>query len=109
MMILPAAHEALRGLAAVAIVDGDVRPAARLIGAATGHRYGDPEDPVDARLHTTFFARTRARHGADAWTALLREGAALNFKDAVAYALQEPREERPSDASSRPATGYLTR
>jgi hypothetical protein len=109
MVILPAAHEALRGLAAVAIVEGDIPRAARLIGAATAHRYDDPEDPVDARLHATFFEPARADHGADAWDAPIREGAALNFKDAIAYALGEPRQQSPTDASNRPAPAYPSR
>jgi hypothetical protein len=64
--------------------------AARLVGAAAEHRYGQPRDPVDERLDATFFEPTRTRHGADEWDAATREGGALGFEDAIAYALQEP-------------------
>jgi predicted ATPase/class 3 adenylate cyclase len=95
MVILPAAHEALRGLAAVAIVEGDIPHAARLIGAATAHRYGDPQDPVDARLKSTFFDDARTQSGG-AWDAAIAEGAAMSLEDAIVHALGEPR------AQSRP-------
>ena len=36
--------------------DGDLDRAARLRGAAAAHRYGEPEDAVEARLDATFFA-----------------------------------------------------
>jgi predicted ATPase/class 3 adenylate cyclase len=83
--------EGLRGLAAVAVVRGDVHRAARLVGAARAHRFGQPEDPVHARLDATFFDPARTRHGADAWDAAAREGATLSFEDAIAYALEESR------------------
>jgi predicted ATPase len=90
-VILPFASEGLGGLAAVAAVHDDIHRAARLFGAAAAHRYGQPEDALDARLEATFFAPARARCGADAWHATAREGAALSFDDAIAYALDEPR------------------
>jgi predicted ATPase len=93
MEILPA-HEALRGLAAAVIVEGDIPRAARLIGAATKHRYGDPEDPVDARLQATFFEPARAHEEAGLWDSLVREGAALGFRDAIDYALTDSRARR---------------
>jgi hypothetical protein len=65
---------------------GDDDRAARLLGAAAEHRYGQPKDPVDA----TFFEPARTRRGADEWDAAAREGSALSFEDAIAYALQEP-------------------
>lgn len=83
--------EGLRGLAAVAAVSGEVDRAASLVGAAAAHRYGQPENPVDARLDATFFEPARTRSGTDAWNAATREGSALSFEDAIAYALQEPR------------------
>jgi predicted ATPase/class 3 adenylate cyclase len=85
------ASEGLRGLAAVAAVDGDDHRAARLVGAAAAHCYGHPQDPVEARLHARFLAPARARHGADRWDAATREGGALSFEDAIAFAFQEPR------------------
>jgi hypothetical protein len=88
MVILPV-HEALLGLAAVAVREGHLPRAPRLFGAATAHRYGNPEDPVDARLYATFFAPARTRHGADAWDAAAGDGAALSFEDAIAHALEE--------------------
>jgi hypothetical protein len=89
LVVLPFAHEGLQGLAAVAAVLDDLHRAARLSGAAAAHRYGQPEDPVDARLKVTFFDPARIRQGGDAWDALAREGAALGFADAIAYALEE--------------------
>jgi hypothetical protein len=89
-VILPFASEGLGGLAAVAAVHDDLHRSARLYGAAVAHRYGQPEDAVDARLEATFFTPARARCTADAWHATAREGAALSFEDAIAYALEEP-------------------
>ena len=89
LVVLPFASEGLAGLAAVSAVQGDDDRAARLVGAAAEHRYGQPNDPVDARLDGTFFEPARTRHGADAWDAAAREGSALGFEDAIAYALQD--------------------
>jgi predicted ATPase/DNA-binding SARP family transcriptional activator len=83
--------EGLRGLAAVAAHRGEADRAARLLGAATAHRRGQPEDPVDAKLDATFYEAARTLHGAAAWTAASREGRALSFEDAIAYALDDPR------------------
>jgi hypothetical protein len=89
LVFLPFASEGLAGLAAVSAIRGDDERAARLVGAAAEHRYGQPRDPVDERLDATFFEPTRTRHGADEWDAATREGGALGFEDAIAYALQE--------------------
>jgi hypothetical protein len=40
-----------------------------------------------AALSATFVKPARTRYGADAWDAAAREGYALNFEDATAYAL----------------------
>jgi predicted ATPase len=90
LVYLPFACEGLTGLAGVSTVRGDDHRAARLLGAAAAHRYGQPTDPVDARLDATFFELARTRFGADEWDAAAREGSALSFEDAIAYALQEP-------------------
>jgi hypothetical protein len=90
LVVRPFVAEGLQGLAAVAVVRGNLHRAARLAGATAAHRYGLPEDPVDARLETTFFEPARALHRADAWNAAAREGGALSFEDAIAYALEEP-------------------
>ena len=90
LVVLPIASEGLLGLAAVAVVKGDVDRAARLVGAAATHNYGRPEDAIDARLHATWFEPARTAHGADAWDSAVREGAALSFENAIAYALGEP-------------------
>jgi tetratricopeptide (TPR) repeat protein len=87
----PVAFEALRGLAGVAVVHGDAKRAATLAGAAAAHRYGKPQDPVDARLDAAFLEVARTRYGAETWNAAVREGGALSFEDAIAYALEEPR------------------
>jgi predicted ATPase/class 3 adenylate cyclase len=86
-----AVFEGLRGLAAVAVVHGDDKRAATLVGAADAHRYDRPGDPVEARLDQTFFEPARAQCGSDAWNAAAREGSMLSFEDAIAYALEEPR------------------
>jgi hypothetical protein len=91
MVVRPVVFEGLRGLAAVAVVHGDAKRAATLVGAADAHRYNRPEDPVEARLDETFFKPARTRYGTDAWNAAAREGSVLSFEDAIAYALEEPR------------------
>jgi len=58
-------------------VCGDPHPAARLSGAADAYHYGQPELPVDASLHPTFFGPARGRHGANAWDADAADGSAL--------------------------------
>ena len=91
LVVRPLAFEGLRGLAAIAVVDGDAKRAATLVGAADAHRYDQAEDPVEARLNETFFEPARTRCGTDAWNAATREGSMLSFEDAIAYALEEPR------------------
>jgi hypothetical protein len=88
---LPIASEALLGLAAVAVDDGDLSRAARLQGAAVAHGYGQRQDEVPARLDRVFLAPARRRHGADAWDTAVREGAQLSFEDAIAFALDQQR------------------
>jgi predicted ATPase/DNA-binding SARP family transcriptional activator len=91
MVVRIVVGEGLRGLGAVAVVDGDDERAATLVGAADGHRYDRPEDPVDARLEAAFFGPARTRCGTDAWNTATRRGSALSFGDAIAFALDEPR------------------
>jgi predicted ATPase/class 3 adenylate cyclase len=91
MVVRPVVFEGLRGLAAVAVVHGDAMRAATLVGAADAHRYDRPEDRVEARLDETFFEPARARSGTETWNAAAREGSALSFEDAIAYALEQPR------------------
>jgi hypothetical protein len=71
-------------------VNGDGKRAATLVGAADAHRYDHTEDPVEARLEGAFFEPARTLGGTDAWNAAAREGSALSFEDAIAYALEEP-------------------
>jgi tetratricopeptide (TPR) repeat protein len=87
LVYLPFALECLSGLAAVAVLDGDLDRAARLRGAASAHRYEQRDDAIQARLQATFFAPARERYGAGVWDAAEREGAALGFEPAIAYAL----------------------
>ena len=89
MVIRAVVFEGLRGLAAIAVVDGDAMRAAILVGAADAHRYDTPEDRVEATLDETFFEPARTRCGTDAWNAAVREGGALSFGDAIAYGLEE--------------------
>jgi predicted ATPase/class 3 adenylate cyclase len=90
MVVRPVAFEGLRGVAALAVVDGDDKRAATLVGAADACRYDQPEDPVYARLDARFFEPARARYGTDPWNAAAREGSRFGFEDAIAYALEEP-------------------
>jgi hypothetical protein len=89
MVVRPVAFEGLLGMAAIAVVDGDDTRAATLVGAADAHRYDHPEDSVEARLEGAFFDAARTRSGTDRWTAAARDGGALSFEDAIAYALNE--------------------
>jgi predicted ATPase len=105
LVVLPIAFEGLRGLAAVAAAREDLDRAARLYGAAAAHRYDEAWDPVDARIDATLLEPARRRRGADAWDAGVREGATLNFEDAISYALNEPRPQPriPARDAPRPA------
>src|SRR4051812_22648928 len=102
LVVLPAAFEGLGGLAAVAAVRDDLDRAARLCGAAAAHRYGDPENAIDTRLHATFFEPARIRRGPAAWDAGVHDGSALTFNEAIAYALGESRTDT-ADSTSKPA------
>jgi predicted ATPase/DNA-binding SARP family transcriptional activator len=90
LVVRPQAFEGLRGLAAIAVVNGDGKRAATLVGSADAHRYDIPEDPVEARLEAAFFEPARKRYGTDAWNAAARKGSAMSFEDVIAYALEEP-------------------
>jgi hypothetical protein len=90
LVVPPAASEALTGLAAIAAADNELERAARLAGAAVAHRQAHIQDAAAARLDPSVLVPARTRFGADAWDALLREGAALSFKQAIAYGLDEP-------------------
>jgi len=83
--------EGLRGMAGVAVMHGDDKRAATLIGAARAHRYDNAEDPVEARLEGTFFKPARTRCGTGEWDLAEHEGSALSFEGAIAYALGESR------------------
>jgi predicted ATPase/DNA-binding SARP family transcriptional activator len=96
LVILPAASRGLAGLAAIATLEDELDRAARLTGAAAAHRYGEHQDAVDARLQATFAEPARARYGADAWDAALQAGTALDFQDAIAYALDETGRQQPA-------------
>jgi predicted ATPase len=90
MVVPPVAFEGLRGLAAIAVLDGEDERAATLVGAADEHRYEQLEDHVETRLEGAFFEPARTRYGTVPWHAAVREGGALTFEDAIAYALEEP-------------------
>jgi hypothetical protein len=91
LVVRPVAFEGLRGLAAIAVVNGDSKRAATLAGAADAHRYDAPKNLLDARLDAAFFDPARTRYGTDAWNAAACQGRGLTFEDAIAYALEEPR------------------
>ena len=86
----PVAFEGLLGLAAIAATHGDDRRAATLVGAANAHRYDKTEDPVETRLEGSFLEPACRRYGTGAWNTAAREGSALSFEAAIAYALDEP-------------------
>jgi len=90
MVVRPVVFEGLRGLAAIAVLQGDDIRAATLVGAADAHRYDNPEDPVVARLDKTFFVPARGRCDTEAWNAAARDGSVLSFEAAIAYALEDP-------------------
>ena len=54
LVVRPAACEGLLGLAAIAALGGDIRRAARLVGAASAHIYGLHQDIIEARLDAAF-------------------------------------------------------
>jgi hypothetical protein len=101
MVVRSGLFEGLRGLAAVAVVEGDAERAATLIGAAGAHRYNLPEDAVEARLDEEFLEPARTRNAAGTWNDAAHEGSLLSVEDAIAYALVPcPRQEsnlEPSD------------
>src|SRR3954463_10203358 len=90
LVVLPILSEGVAGLAAVAAVRDDLDRAARLSGASAAHQHSEFDDAVGARLEATFVEPARTRYGAEGWDAAVREGATLNFEDAIAYALDEP-------------------
>ena len=105
LVVPPVSCEGLLGLGAVAAAGGDLDRAARLSGASAAHRYGQSTSPVEARLQASFFDPARTRRGAEAWDVAVREGAALNFTEAIAHALEEPHPEaQPASGPSAPAT-----
>src|SRR4051794_13944816 len=88
LVVLPFASEGLVGMAALAARRGEHRQAARLVGASEAHRYGQPQDAVDARLEATFFEETRQRCGRGTWDSEVGGGAGLSFEDAINEALE---------------------
>ena len=101
MVVRSSLFEGLRGLAAVAVADGDAERAATLVGAAYAHRYDLAEDAVEARLDEEFFEPARTRSAIGTWNDAEREGSLLSVEDAISYALVPcPRQEsnlEPSD------------
>jgi predicted ATPase/DNA-binding SARP family transcriptional activator len=94
-LVVPAfAAEGLLGLAAIAADRGNVQRAARLSGAAITHGHDLTDPDIRARLAASFFDPARTRERADAWDANVREGAALSFDEAIAYALHPPASSR---------------
>ena len=87
LAVLPVAAEGLRGLAAVAIAQGEPERGGWLFGASQTHRYGQPRDAVEERLRTAFFDPARRMLG-EAWDAAVARGAALSFEDAIAAGLE---------------------
>ena len=101
---LPFTSDSLRGLAAVAAVDGDRRCAALLFGAASTIREDDAADPVEVRVDAMFFAPARRGLGPDAWDAAALEGRRLGVEGAIAYVLGEPAR-NPGEVGAPPHEG----
>jgi len=89
LVLRPIASEGFLGLAALAAADGNAPRAARLRGAAQSHTFDNQQEDVVRRVEARFLDAARASAGADAWDRAAREGAALSFEDAIAYALEE--------------------
>lgn len=69
------APEGLAGLAAIASHRGDLRHAARLLGAATATAHGVIADAdVMAQLEGQFFGPARAAYGEEKWNKAEAEG-----------------------------------
>ena len=90
MVVRPVVFEGALGLAALAVLHGDDKRAATLVGASDAHRYGKATDPIEVRLKETFFEPARTRCGTRSWDAAVHEGSTLSFEDAIAYALEAP-------------------
>jgi predicted ATPase/class 3 adenylate cyclase len=88
---------AFEGLAALLALDGQLERAVRLIGAADGarERAGMAPRAANVLVRDRVLTPARERLGEDAVAALLREGHAIHFDDAVSYALEEARRNRP--------------
>ena len=80
------ASEGIAGLAAVAVRQGEVERAARLLGAAESLA-NVVKDTAGIRLEQEFFLPARARIGETRWRAAYADGAALSFDEAVSLAL----------------------
>jgi tetratricopeptide (TPR) repeat protein len=84
--------ESLTGMAAVLVIDGQLEPAAKLLGAASAAGYPGP-DPDDQdmlhRLERDYFNAARASLGPAAWSQVTDAGAGLSFEQAIALALDE--------------------
>jgi hypothetical protein len=60
----------------------------RLVVGSVSSSLANAPDASDIR-DAEFFAPARARSGRDPWDAALREGSAMSFEEAVAYAVGE--------------------
>lgn len=103
---LPFTSDTLRGLAAVAVVEGHRRRAAVLVGAAATIREGEPADGVEARIDALFLDPAREELGADLWDAASHEGQRIGVDGAIAYALGQPPAE-PRDVGGPPERAGL--
>jgi hypothetical protein len=90
LVVIPIAQEALLGLAAVAVEEGDLHRAAILSGSAGATDQEPQTVDVVARIEERFLRPARDAFGDAAWEAGVREGAGLGFEAAVTYGLEEP-------------------
>jgi predicted ATPase/DNA-binding SARP family transcriptional activator len=79
---------ALSGLAAIAARAGDPDQAARLLGASSSARFGQPLMRIDERLLEDVVEPTRQRFDPDAWAQAHAAGQQLSLDDAIDLGIQ---------------------
>jgi DNA-binding CsgD family transcriptional regulator len=88
------ATESVEGLACAAAAQGQAERTARLFGAAQAlsEALGYHQPPTERKLSEPYLAVARVQLGKAAWEATFAEGTAMEFEEAVEYALsaQEP-------------------
>ncbi|NTU78153.1 MAG: XRE family transcriptional regulator [Chloroflexales bacterium] len=83
--------EAIVGLAATALIQGQVERAARLAGAADviRERFGTFISPIVQAISTEYIARARSQLDEQRFTEAWEAGRAMSFEQVIAYAVDE--------------------